>query len=80
MFTDLKTHDVGTRGALRPGRDRFDTPALVELWRTAPYLHDGSAPACDELLTSRNRDDRHGKTSHLSKPQVDDLVAYLLSF
>ena len=43
LFTDQKSHRVGTETAVdRPG-DQFDTPSLIECWRTAPYLHDGSA-------------------------------------
>ncbi len=79
LRTDMHAHDVGTAGPFDQGRTLFDTPALVELWRTAPFLHDGSCVSLQELLTSRNSADRHGRTSHLSKPQIDDLVAYLLS-
>ena len=67
LRTDLKAHDVGTTGRFDQGQVLFDTPALVELWRTAPFLHDGSCASLHELVTSRNRDDRHGRTSHLSK-------------
>jgi YVTN family beta-propeller protein len=78
LFTSLETHDVGTRHELdRTGR--FDTPACVELWRTAPYLHDGSAVTLREMLTTMNRDGKHGKTSHLSPEEIDALVEYLLS-
>jgi cytochrome c peroxidase len=79
LRTDLKAHDVGTMGRFDQGQALFDTPALVELWRTAPYLHDGSCASLHELVTSRNRDNRHGRTSHLSKAQIDDLVEYLQS-
>jgi DNA-binding beta-propeller fold protein YncE len=79
LRTDLKAHDVGTSGPFDQGQALFDTPALVELWRTAPFLHDGSCSSLHELVTSHNRDDRHGRTSHLSNAQVDDLVAFLLS-
>ena len=79
LFTDRKTHDVGTRGRYDQPQDRFDTPALVELWRTAPYLHDGSAATLREVLTTANAADRHGKTSHLRPAQLDDLVEYLAS-
>ena len=41
LFTDLKSYDVGTVGRFDKVSDTFDTPTLVELWRTAPYLHDG---------------------------------------
>ena len=79
LFTDLRSHDVGTRGRLDRPADQFDTPTLVEVWRSAPYLHDGSAVTVREVLTSRNRDDRHGRTAHLSAGEIDDLVAYVLS-
>lgn len=79
LFTDLQTYDVGTRGPTDAPSDRFDTPTLVELWRTAPYLHDGSAATVRELLTTRNADDQHGKTANLSAQDLDDLCAYLLS-
>ena len=31
-------------------RDDFDTPALVECWRTAPYMHDGSQKTLEEVV------------------------------
>ncbi len=71
LFTTLKSYDVGA-GLL-------DTPTLIEIWRTAPYLHDGSAMTLRELLTTANPHDRHGRTSHLRSAQIDDLAAYLLS-
>jgi DNA-binding beta-propeller fold protein YncE len=55
----------------------YDTPTLLGLYRTAPYLHDGRAATLDELLTTHNAGDRHGKTSHLTAPQRGDLVEYL---
>ena len=78
-FTDLHNHAVGTENSREPRDTLFDTPTLVELWRTAPYLHDGSAPTVRELFTTRNTQNRHGNTTHLSPNQIDDLVAYLLS-
>ncbi len=78
LYTNLKTYNVGTRGDLDQA-DAFDTPTLVELWRTAPYLHDGSAATLREVLLERNRQDKHGKTTHLSDSEIDDLLAYLLS-
>ena len=79
FFTNLKAYDVGTRGPLDGSTDEFDTPALIELWRTAPYLHDGSVATLRDLLTLANHDDRHGNTSHLSTDQIHDLCEYLLS-
>jgi DNA-binding beta-propeller fold protein YncE len=77
-LTDMSVHDVGTRRELDRS-DEFDTPSLVEIYRTGPYLHDGSAATLREVLTERNKGDRHGRTSHLQPRQIDDLVAYLRS-
>jgi YVTN family beta-propeller protein len=78
--TDLKLHDVGTSGRYdEPGANQFDTPALIELWRTGPYLHDGAAATVRDVFTTRNPQGRHGKTSQLTEQQRDDLAAYLLS-
>jgi YVTN family beta-propeller protein len=88
LFTDLNAHDIGTArqfsglldtpAADKPS-DRFDTPSLAELWRTGPYLHDGSAPTLREVLLERNPDDLHGRTSDLTPAETDELVAYLSS-
>lgn len=79
-FTNGKHYDVGTQGPLdHPNHKEFDTPALIELWRTAPYLHDGRAATLQEVFTKFNAGDKHGHTSHLTKEQIDDLVEYLLS-
>ena len=53
-------------------------PPLYELWRTAPYLHDGSAPSLRDVLTTFNVGDQHGNTSQLTANQIDQLAAYLL--
>lgn len=78
LFTDLKTHHVGT-GLGREADTAFDTPTLIEIWRTAPYLHDGRAANLMEMLTTFNRGDTHGQTSTLTPEQLQDLVEYLLS-
>jgi len=78
LFTSLKTYNVGTRSALDRS-DEFDTPTCVELWRTGPYLHDGSAVTLKDVVTVKNLNDKHGRTSHLSADDIDALVEYLLS-
>ena len=79
LLTDLKSYDVGTTRPFDRGANLFDTPTLVELWRTPPYLHDGSANTVREVLVEQNRSDKHGVTSKLTPAQIDDLAAYLLS-
>ena len=41
-------HDVGTGTANDNGS--YDTPTLVEVWRTAPYMHDGSSGTIEEVV------------------------------
>jgi cytochrome c peroxidase len=79
LFTDQKSYTVGTQNRTDRRGDRFDTPTLVECWRTAPYLHDGSAAALQEVLTTRNPEDEHGHTSHLTPADIQDLTAYVRS-
>jgi mono/diheme cytochrome c family protein len=79
LFTDQKSYAVGTGNRTDRRGDCFDTPTLVECWRTAPYLHDGSAPTLEEVLTARNPKDEHGRTSHLTPADIQDLAAYVRS-
>jgi cytochrome c peroxidase len=74
--SDGEGHDMGTGSPLDQGK-RVRTPMLVELWRTAPYLHDGSAPSLRAVLTTRNRSHRFGAAHLLSGTELDDLVEYL---
>jgi len=76
--TDMRRYDVGTLGAYDKQGDLFFTPTLVEIWRTAPYLHDGSTATIMDVL-NQNKHDKHGKTSHLSPNEIEDLVAYIHS-
>jgi mono/diheme cytochrome c family protein len=84
-FTDSESfarHNVGT---LLPGSgkrlgaelDGLDTPTLRGLWKTAPYLHDGSAPTLRDVLITKNIGGLHGNLFSLSETQIDQLVAYL---
>jgi YVTN family beta-propeller protein len=73
-------HNVGTGdGPDEPLGPEFDTPSLRGLWDSAPYLHDGSAPALRDVLTTRNPADRHGRTTHLAETELQDLIAFLRS-
>ncbi|MDQ1257630.1 MAG: hypothetical protein QG656_2236, partial [Candidatus Hydrogenedentes bacterium] len=78
LYTDLQTYNVGTEGEL-DRRNDFDTPALTEVWRTAPYLHDGRAVTVMDVLKSCNAGDAHGKTSQLSEQELNDLAAFVSS-
>ena len=78
LYTDLKSYDIGLGVDLDAGKP-FDTPTLVEIWRTAPYLYDGRASTMHEAFTKWNKGDKHGITSNLSESELNDLVEFILS-
>lgn len=78
VYTDGLRHRVGTATEAEP-RGRFDTPTLIEVWRTAPYLHDGRATTVRDVLTRFNENHKHGRTADLSEAEISDLVEYVLT-
>ena len=58
---------------------KYDTPTLLGVYRTAPYLHHGKAPTLRDVLTTCNKDDKHGKTSHLKEARNRRSGAFLKS-
>ncbi|WP_426749341.1 c-type cytochrome [Myxococcus sp. Y35] len=85
-FTNNAQADVGTFVTSGPLQDDpavrkqgLNTPSLLGLARTAPYLHDGSAPSLKDRLLQGRETNRHGATAQLSDAEVDDLVEYLLT-
>lgn len=84
LYTDSRSgaaivrHDVGTGGdpAEKLGPE-FDTPTLIGVYRTAPYLHHGKAQTLHEVLREYNPDEQHGRTKHLNETQLNDLVEFL---
>ena len=79
LYTDQRFHDVGTIGNFDAPANRFDTPSLIEVWRSGPYLHDGRAATIRDVVTTCNVKDEHGTTSQLKPGQIDDLVEFVLS-
>jgi YVTN family beta-propeller protein len=77
-FTDKETYDVGTGTANEPD-GRYDTPSLVEAYRTAPYYHDGRAATMKEALTEHDPKNLHGNLKDLTGQEIEDLIAYVLS-
>jgi YVTN family beta-propeller protein len=84
-YTDSKpvqpftVHDVGTGLSDKAEKmgPKYDTPTLLGIYRTAPYLHHGEAKTLKDVVRKCNPEDKHGKTSQLSESQVDDLVEFL---
>jgi len=75
-FTDNQNYDIGTKASFND-ISSFQTPVLHGLSRSAPYLHDGSAPTLRALVDNWVATDRMGTGSHLTRAELDDLVAYL---
>jgi cytochrome c peroxidase len=67
LYTDLKSYDVD-------GNGEFDTPALVEAWRTAPYNHDGRWTTLEELL---EEGDHGGMSGKLTEKELADLAEFV---
>jgi cytochrome c peroxidase len=78
LYTNLNKYDIST-GTERDDNKEFDTPTLIEVWRTAPYLHDGRAVTIQDVLTRFNKDDRHGRTSELTEKEIEELAEFVLS-
>ncbi len=76
LFTNRLPSAVGTQGP-RDSTDEFDTPHLLGIAASAPYLHDGRARTLEELWTTYQTNDLHGVSSYWSKHQLNDLIAYL---
>lgn len=83
-LTDNRFADVGTfvtQGNVRDSSlliaQGLNTPSLLGLARTAPYLHDGSASTLKARILQGKERNQHGKTAQLSSAEIDDLVEYL---
>ena len=74
-YTSGATVDIGTRGGA------FQVAVLLGVGYRAPYMHDGCARALREVVRGDDacRGSAHGRTSHLSDGDIDDLVTYLRS-
>jgi YVTN family beta-propeller protein len=79
LYTDKKAHDVGSTGKYDKPQDHFNTPRLIEVWRTAPYMHDGHWLTIDELLSQGKHGTKGGDLSGLSAQDLHDLAEFVLS-
>jgi YVTN family beta-propeller protein len=74
--TSQRSFDIGTKMETDDS-GMLDTPQLLNIALTAPYLHDGSARTLEEIWTVYNPNDKHGRTNDLSKDELNDLIEYL---
>ena len=83
LYTDstLETplrHDVGTLSESSGGRlggtlDGLDTPTLLGLWESGPYLHDGSALTAEAAIRA------HDSADGLDDDTITTLTEFVLS-
>ena len=79
QFTDSALnvrHNIGSIKATSGKRlnavlDGLDTPTLLGVWQTAPYLHDGSAKTLEEAIQA------HDSASNLTHDSIIHLANYL---
>ena len=77
-FTDMRIHRVGSQDP-NDFFDKFDTPTLVEAWRTAPYLNTGMWTSVRQLLEEGKHGVKDGRFDELTPQEQDDLIEYVLS-
>ena len=79
QYTDHKAWNVGTASwfdqQFGGAKLTFDTPSLVGVGNSAPYLHDGSAATLWDVVDHTKN--KMGSTSQLNASQKEALVAYL---
>jgi len=78
LYTDLQIHSVGKPQSSLVDY-QFDTPTLVEVWRTAPYLYDGRYRTVREVLVDGKHGLGRGQLDELSAQDIADLVEFVLS-
>ncbi len=69
LYSSLKMYKIGDV-EFEKG---WDTPTLIEVWRTAPYLFDGRAATLSEVFMVH----KHGIKKKISKKDVAALVEYV---
>jgi len=75
-YTNRTKVNVGS-GRLTDRSPTLDVPHLVNVWMTAPYMHDGAARSLEEIWTIYNPNDTHGVSNDLTKDELNDLIEYL---
>jgi cytochrome c peroxidase len=75
-FTDQEKH-AGYRSLQDSGPHdgNWDTPTLYEIWRSAPYMHDGGAATLKDVFRPPYNHGLEDQT--ITNQQLNDLVEYL---
>jgi YVTN family beta-propeller protein len=75
LYTDLKFHNTGAEDPY-DNSTSWDTPSLVECWRTAPYNHLGSKLTVYDMVRFQGMS---SASKELTDYQISDLVEFVLS-
>jgi cytochrome c peroxidase len=75
LYTDLQFHNTGIEDKY-DATTKWDSPSLVECWRTAPYGHLGSKLTVKEMLDLSGMGAVTGK---LTSDEINDLVEFVSS-
>ena len=71
-------HDVDTENPFDRRKD-FDCPTLCEVWRTAPYLHDGRYTTLFQLFKDGKHGVQKGAVDKLTDEEINDLCEFVNS-
>lgn len=75
-YTDMQLHESASLELDDTWENRkFDTPSLVEIWRTAPYVFNGSCATMQDAV----RYFAGASGQSISDQQIEDLANYILS-
>jgi hypothetical protein len=75
LYTDLTPHNVGVPDQQELNTN-FDTPSLIEAWRTSPYSHLGSFDTLSNVILVPG----HSVGVHkITAQEMSDLLKYVLS-
>ncbi len=74
IFTNVEKRDPGLGSGVL-----CDVPSLIEVWRTAPYLHRGDALPLRQAITDYNWMPTRGHTRDLSEAELADLTTCVKS-
>lgn len=74
LYTNMQQYEMGVQGQF-DHQNIWDTPTLVETWRTPPYLHDGRSATMKEVFSV----EKHGINGEISDEEIEYLVEFVLS-
>jgi len=74
LFTNMAMTSIGPPDKYNDN-NTWDTPTLIEVWRTGPYMFNGRCATIEEVF----KNDMHGLNDKLSDEDLKNLVEYVNS-